>query len=155
MRSQGGCWNGIYYYVNWRDLDWVHVTALHMKRAAYVSSWVALALYGVLAVGAFIAGLPFLRYVLVAVVVVGITLVAFHAKQSRLLPVVAAVLNGVLALLVFTMVANGINFAVGSGAFLTAAVFLAVFFVPALLNTIAMASLFRTVTRGSRSSAEQ
>ncbi len=124
-----------------------------MQRAAYVSSWVALVLYGVLAVAAFIVGLPLVRYVLVAVAIIGLTLVAFHAKQSRLLPIVAAVLNGAVALLVFALVANGIDFAVGPGAFLTAGVLLAVFFLPALFNTIAMSAICRTVSRRHRSTA--
>ena len=114
-----------------------------MKRAAYVSSWVAFVLYGVFAVAAFVTGLPSLRYLLVVVAIFGFTLFAFHATQFRPLCIVVALLNGVLALLVFVMVANGINFSVGLGAFVTAGLFLAVFFVPALLNTIAMASLVR------------
>jgi len=109
-----------------------------MKRAAYVSSWIALVLYCAFSVAAFVTGQPALRYLLVAVAVVGLTLIAFHVKQFWRLRIVAAVLNGVLALLVVALVVNGINFAVGLGAFLTAGVFLAVFFLPALLNTIAM-----------------
>ena len=114
-----------------------------MKRAAYVSSWIAFVLYVVFAIAAFVTGLPSLRYLLVVVAIFGLTLIAFHAKQHRPLLIVAAVVNGILALLVFVMVANGINFTVGMGAFVTAGVVLAVFFVPALLNTIAMSSLFR------------
>jgi hypothetical protein len=119
-----------------------------MKRAAYVSSWIALVLYGAAAVAAFVTGMTALRYSLIAVAIIGLTLVAFHANQLRMLPIVAAVLNGVFALLVFIMVASGLDFAVGSGAFLTAGVFLVLFFVPALLNTIAMWSVFRMRSQG-------
>ena len=115
-----------------------------MKRAAYIASWIVLVLYGVFAAALATVGIRSVRYLLIAVAIVGLTLIAFHATQLRLLPIVAAVLNGVFALLVFVMVATGIDFTVGLGAFLTAGLFLVLFFVPALLNAIAMWNLFRS-----------
>jgi hypothetical protein len=114
-----------------------------MKRAAYVASWIAFVLYSAAGVLTFVTGLPSVVYLAVVAAILGLTLIAFHAKLFRPLRIVAAVLNGVLALLVFVMVATGINFAAGRGAFLTAAVLLVVFFVPAVLNTIAMVNYVR------------
>jgi hypothetical protein len=117
-----------------------------MKRAAYVVSWIAFALYVLFVVLTFVTRLPSLRYLLVVAAISGLSLVAFHASSFRPLRIVAALLNGVLALLVSVMIAVGINFAVGIGAFLTAGALLVVFVVPAVLNAIALLSYVRDRT---------
>jgi hypothetical protein len=109
-----------------------------MKRAAYVVNWVAFVLYSVCVVLWFVRGLPSIRYLLVVAAIFGFTLVAFHTTSLWPLRIVAAVLNGVLALLVIVMIATGIDFTVGMGAFLTTGAILVMFVVPAALNAVAM-----------------
>jgi hypothetical protein len=109
-----------------------------MKRAAYVVSWIAFVLYGAFVVLTLVTGLPSFRHLVVVAAISGLSLIAFHAPALRPLRIVAALLNGVLALLVCAMIALGINFAVGAGAFITAGALIAVFVLPAVLNAIAM-----------------
>jgi hypothetical protein len=115
-----------------------------MRRAAYVASWIAFVLYVAFVVLTFVTGLPSFRYLLVVAAISGLSLVAYHAVALRPLRIIAAVLNGILALLVCVMIALGINFAVGAGAFVTAGALILVFVLPAVLNTIAMSRSMRS-----------
>jgi hypothetical protein len=117
-----------------------------MKRAAYICSWLMLALTFLIGVGSYIVAVsPSSGMWAIPAVVFGVTLAAFHIKQSRWISVVAVALNAILALAGCLLIGMGLDFSAGFSAFLVAVGLAALLCLPSVLNVVALMPYVRRV----------
>ena len=126
---------------------WTAASALTMRRAAYVLSWIMFALTTVVGVVSYLVAVsPLSGLWAVPAAVFVVTLVAFHFPRRRCIGAVALVLNAVLVLAGCALIGLGIDFSAGTAALMVAMGLGVLSCLPSVFNVVALFSYVRRVS---------